>query len=252
MLVERGCGCGNFYQAKVIEVCGATIPTPAKCPGCLAADAESARLAESSRRLAEAERSAEEIRGRDPEEMLRRFGFRDSELEGKDLRNFCCPTALHADRLTLAKKFAGSRTERPGLALLGSPGRGKTHLARGIARSLVLQGKEFRYWKLQDVIAECKRRFRSERETADDYIAWICSFPGLVIIDELGRSRGDQWDTDSVVYPLADRRMALPTIWISNFNLSALEAKYDEAVVSRLMRCQVVTFPDEMEDFRTR
>lgn len=252
MSVERRCVCGAGYCTEVLEVCGAVIPMAAKCPECLSAEAAERLLAEQARSAEVSARAAESVLEQDPDAVLYRFGFRDAELAGKDLRSFSTPTALHGDRLDLAKRFAGGRTERPGLAMLGSPGRGKTHLARGIARSFVLQGKPFRYWKLQDVIGECKRRFRGGSETADDYIGWIGSFPGLVIIDELGRSRGDQWDTDSVVYPIADRRMALPTIWISNYNLSALEVKYDEAVVSRLMRCQVVTFPDEMEDFRAR
>lgn len=252
-MAERPCRkCGEIYQTEVISAFGVVIPKLPRCPECLAREQEAQEAVEEAERVAAEERARAEIREQDPDVVLRRFGFLDRELEGKDLTSFSVPTDLHRSRLELAKRFSGGRLERPGMLLVGHPGRGKTHLARGIARSYVRQGLEFRYWKLQDVIAECKRRFRSDRETADDYVAWIGNFPGLVIIDELGRSRGDQWDTDCVVYPLADRRMAKPTIWISNFGLAELERKYDEAVVSRLQRCEVVTFPETMEDWRRR
>jgi len=251
-LGERTCVCGRSYRTEIIAIFGARIPKAPRCPECYAREEEEREVRRLAAEREAAEREKAERLARDPDQLLWRFGFRDQELVGKDLRNFECPTRDHVVRLEIAKRFAGGQTDRPGLVLLGCPGRGKTHLARGIARSWVRQGKEFRYWKLQDIIAECKRKFRGGGETADDFIAWIGSFPGLVIIDELGRSRGDQWDTDCIVYPLADRRMARPTIWISNYNLANLAQKYDEAVVSRLMRCQVVAFPDSMVDFRAK
>ena len=219
---------------------------------CVQAEEESRQedAAEADRRLAEKYRR--EMAGRDPEDALLRAGFSDKELFGKHLGNFERLTSRHEERWRQVYEFARGGADRQSLVMLGEPGRGKTHLARGIARSWVQLGREVRYYKLGDLIARCKELMGGGGESPEQYVAWICRFPGLVIIDELGRSAGNNWDTNQVVYQLADKRQGRPTVWISNFSLEYLADHYDEAVSSRLQRGLVIHFPSQMEDFRGR
>lgn len=199
------------------------------------------------------EEKRKQLSDQDPEDVLRSRGFFDAELSGKHLGTFIRKTALLEERWQVARDYAAGNLRETSLFFYGFPGRGKTHLARGIARSLIQQGEEIRYWKLGDIIAKCKALMNGGGETPDQYIAWICRFPGLAIIDELGRSAGKGWDIDSVVFPLLDRRQDLPTVWISNYPPKYLGEHYDEAVQSRLCSSKKIrhlAFPEDMDDFR--
>lgn len=189
----------------------------------------------------------------DPEAALKAAGFDDPELFGKHLGNFERSTERLEGFWQLSAKFAGQKgSGRLSLALLGATGRGKTHLARGIARSWLRQGRDVRYVRLQPLIERCKGLMDGSQESPEQFIGQLCRFKGLLILDELGRSAGNTWDTNQVVYPLMDRCRALPTVVISNFTLGELEFHYDAAIPSRLNCCEVVFFSDDMEDFRRR
>lgn len=212
-------------------------------------EAASAKRADDEKR-ADAARFREEMASRDPEEVLLKAGFVDQELFGCHLGNFDRSTKLLDDRWKVAYDFAAGKSSAPALSMLGFAGRGKTHLARGIARSWIKQGREVRYFTLIDIIARCKRLMNSGAESPDEYISWIGRFNGLVIIDELGRSGNGSWVTNSVLYPLVSQRKDRPTVFISNVSLEHLADYYDEAVSSRLSRSEVIWFPEEMKDFR--
>lgn len=189
----------------------------------------------------------------DPETAMRRMGFDDDTLVGKGLHNYEARNDRQKRMLEAARMFAAGEANRFGLFMAGAPGRGKTHLARGIALHCLLQGKGFRYKRIQDLVAECKKRMGPDSsETPEQHVSWLCDFNELLIIDELGRTRGGEWDTDCVIYPLVDRRKSKPTIFISNYSLEQLTEKYDEAITSRLQLCTVMAFPKEMEDYRKR
>lgn len=209
-----------------------------------------ARAAVDAKDLAEIKR--QQLAARDPEEALLAAGFADPDLFGQHLRTFERSTGLQQERWQVAYEFAAGRLKRSNLAMLGHPGRGKTHLARGIACSWIMQGREVRYLLLGDLIAKCKDLMGRDGETPDQYISRLYRFDGLLIVDELGRSSSGDWVTNSVLYPLVDRRKSVPTVWLSNFPLEHLEKHYDSAVVSRLNKGQVIWFPEDMEDFRQR
>lgn len=187
------------------------------------------------------------------ETAMLRMGFDDSTLFAKGLHNFESVTDIQRRLLQVARAFSESKLERPGLFMVGSPGRGKTHLARGIAEHFLARGIGFRYKRLQNLMAECRHRMQKDSsESPEQHIAWFCNFPGLLIIDELGRTRGGDWDVSNLVYPLVDMRKTRPTIFISNYSLQQLTEKYDEAITSRLQLCTVMAFSGEMEDYRKR
>lgn len=156
-------------------------------------------------------------------------------------------------RLNMAKAFV-SGGGRQQLFFFGPPGRGKTHLAVGIMREWIAGGGAAVYWPLMQLIGKLKDLMTpGKMETPQQRIEWLCNFRGLLIVDELGRSKGDTWDRDEVVYSLLDRRLALPTIWISNYGFDELAKIYDEAIASRLKSCLVVSWPGNIiPDHRER
>lgn len=179
---------------------------------------------------------------------------RNSALAGKTFDNFEATTPELVARLKFASQYAARETGKDSLLLWGSPGRGKSHLARGIMAEEAKAGTSCIYWPLMQLVAMLKGMMgKYSIETPDSYVDWLCRFDGLLVIDELGRSAGGNWDRDQVIYPLADRRQHKRTVWISNYSPDQLTEIYDEAIVSRLMAGSVVSFlANHIEDRRTR
>jgi DNA replication protein DnaC len=187
------------------------------------------------------------------EQYLHRQGWhRQPALDGKTLENFDQTTPEIKARLRVIRQYVGGELGDT-LLMFGAPGRGKTHLARGIMAEFARQGRRGIYWPLMQLIGKLKGLMNGGVETPDSYVDWLCRFQGLLIIDELGRSKGGDWDRDNVIYPLTDRRQNLPTVWISNYDTTQLESIYDGAIVSRLMAGRVISFPERyMADWRTK
>lgn len=188
------------------------------------------------------------------EEVWRQGLHRNPAMVGKTLDNFKADVYDLKTRLTLAREFVENPDAKKQLFFYGPPGRGKTHLAVGIMRAWIESGRPAVYWPLMQLIGKLKELMTpGKMETPQQRIEWLASFKGLLIVDELGRSKGDTWDRDEVVYTILDRRLDLPTIWISNYGFEDLAKIYDEAIASRLKSCLVVSWPgNSIPDHRER
>lgn len=89
-------------------------------------------------------------------------------------------------------------TEGRGVLMVGTVGVGKTHLAVGIMRELVLQkGARGRFCDFRDLLSQVKRTFsdksRSEAEILDPIFA-----ADVLVLDELGAVQATDWTFDAV------------------------------------------------------
>lgn len=167
--------------------------------------------------------------------------------------------------------------ENRGLVLFGEAGRGKTHLVVGILRDLIFRhGVAARFVEFSHLLSELKAGFDEGVGEATTLLPLV-RIPVLVI-DELGKGRGTDWEMTIVDALVSHRYNALATtLATTNFlpaapsgvvtvNLSTWAAgagdasppraptlgdRVGERVMSRLR--EMCTFaPVRGEDFRTR
>ncbi|MCK5643625.1 MAG: ATP-binding protein [Gammaproteobacteria bacterium] len=170
---------------------------------------------------------------------------RNEPMKDCSLENFVTDSAALSQRKTTALEYLS--LNHPGMMVFfGDTGRGKTHMAIGIMREWAILGRPVLYWPLMQLLAKLRSMMNGGHEKPDQLIDWIAKFPGLLVFDEIGRSKGDPWDRDSVIYPILDHRQNMPTIVISNFNSDELSVIYDEAIASRLKSGKIVSWPGHL------
>lgn len=192
------------------------------------------------------------------EVMWRQGVCRNASMANCSLKNFEVNSQAQKDRMKLACWFLSpdNKGKVTQMFFYGPPGRGKTHLALGIMQGWIEAGGHATYWPLMQLVGKLKKLMTDKgglHSTPDDFIDYLANYKGLLVIDELGRTRGESWDRDTVVYQLLDRRQGLPTIWISNYDLEQLSEIYDAAIASRLQSGKVITWPGQtIPDYRAR
>ncbi len=160
------------------------------------------------------------------------------------------PTEKHVKVLDLAKKYHRKELDRKSLFFYGPTGTGKTSLALTMMEAAKAEDRRVIYRTIPEIIATCRLKMNPANiGTPDEYIFDLCQFNGLLIIDEIGRSKGDNWDKNEVLFPLFDNRMEKHNLWISNYNLNQLSEHYDPAIASRMQTAYMIGF-DGIEDFR--
>lgn len=149
-----------------------------------------------------------------------------------------------------AIKFHNKELEKKSMFFYGPPGTGKTSLAMAIVNEAKAQGRNAIYRTVQDIISHCKRCMdRPEVETVEAYLSWLYNYRGLLVIDEIGRTKGGDWDKNQILFPLIDKRLGKHNIWISNYSLDELSNHYDAAISSRLQTAAIIGFKG-LDDFR--
>jgi DNA replication protein DnaC len=160
------------------------------------------------------------------------------------------PTKRHGDIRSLAEKYHLKEVDRKSLFFYGPPGTGKTSLAKAIVSAAKAEGRPAIYRTVQDIVSRCKRCIESpEVETVEAYLNWLFSFNGLLVIDEIGRTKGGDWDKNQILFPLIDKRIDKHNIWISNYSLDELARHYDAAISSRFQTATIIGF-NGIDDFR--
>lgn len=191
-----------------------------------------------------------EIRAAD-EQRRRETDQRNRQYQIAKLFNGSCVPARFADRtldsyaattngqkraLEISRRFADGFTKGQGASMVfcGKPGTGKTHLACGIARTLMENLHSALFLTVLSAIRHIKETYRqgsdrSESQAIDDLLS-----PDLLILDEVGAQLGSEHEKMLMFEVINERyQQCRSTILISNLNADELTAFMGDRVMDR-------------------
>jgi DNA replication protein DnaC len=112
-----------------------------------------------------------------------------------------------------------SKTPQRGLAFVGGPGLGKTHLASAIVKSLILdQGVDCRFVDFFQLLGEIRHAYSEERSDQDIMRPYIEA--RVLVIDELAKGRNNEWENTMLDQFISSRYNSANklTLFTTNFN----------------------------------
>jgi len=115
--------------------------------------------------------------------------------------------------------YLGATEEGLGLLFTGTNGVGKTHLAVGVLRELVMEkGASGQFWDFHELIREIKRSFDPSTRTTEVQVLEPVIETDVLLLDDLGAWRMTDWMVDTLFYILNTRYLAKrPTLVTTNF-----------------------------------
>ena len=160
------------------------------------------------------------------------------------------PTDKHRQIIESAKRYHLKELDKKSLFFHGPTGTGKTSLALLMMEAAKAEERRVIYRTVPEIISTCRLKMNpANAGTPDEYINDLCQFKGLLIIDEIGRSKGDNWDKKEILFQLFDSRQDKHNLWISNYSLNQLAEHYDPSIASRMQIAYMIGF-DGLEDYR--
>jgi DNA replication protein DnaC len=118
------------------------------------------------------------------------------------------------------------------LTLYGSTGTGKTWIAAGLARALILAGGKVNWQRMVDLLSTIRADLKIDegRQTLRSY-----KRGAVLVLDDLGSERPTDW-TNEVLFDLLDYRYnyTLPTVITTNLDGPGIGKTYGVRIVSRL------------------
>ena len=108
------------------------------------------------------------------------------------------------------------------LALAGEVGRGKTHLAFGIAYCYIEKERIVKYWRVSNLLETMRNWYRQERQVGKSPIEWAMEVD-LLILDDLGGEKKSEW-ADERLEDVIDHRYLnhKDTVFTTNMSLTQL------------------------------
>lgn len=133
------------------------------------------------------------------------------------------------------REFTMGWLSRPadGLMITGQAGRGKTHLAAALTRTLVLIRQEALFYRASEFYHQLRDAYRDE--TDDDLVISKTLGYRFLFFDDLGSGSLSDHERRSTL-ELLDRRLneELPTCITTNWSLAQIAERMDERIASRL------------------
>lgn len=164
--------------------------------------------------------------------------FSDRTLDG-----YHAESAGQARALKIANRYveAFGETDGASLVLAGKPGTGKTHIACGIARALIEQGRSALFMTVLQALRHIKDTYRRDSDKSEsDAIADLLR-PDLLILDEVGAQLGSEHEKMLMFEVINSRyQECRATILISNLNASELTEFLGDRVMDRFREAGAV------------
>ena len=159
-------------------------------------------------------------------------------FKDRTLDSYIAKTTGQKDALAFAKEYAENfdqvlKTGRSCI-FVGKPGTGKTHLAIGIALSIMQHQQSALFVTVQRLIRRVKDSWYTKEETESEVIDAYAS-PDLLILDEVGVQFGSEFEKQVLFDVLNERYENLkPSILLSNIPSEQLSDYLGERVTDRL------------------
>ena len=169
-------------------------------------------------------------------------------FKDRTLDSYIAKTSDQKTALAYAKEYAENfdqvmKTGRSAI-FVGKVGTGKTHLAVGIALSIMEQQRSPVFVTVQRLIRRVKDSWRTKEETESEVIEAFAS-PDLLILDEIGVQFGSEFEKQILFDVLNERYEKLkPSILLSNIPREQLGEYLGERVTDRLREngCKMIPF----------
>lgn len=153
----------------------------------------------------------------------------------------------------LTREIGRDHESAKGLRLTGPVGCGKSHLAAGILREVVLKGYSGLFHNSPDLLSEIRATFRDNAGPSEDDLIEEISAVDLLVLDDLGAEKISDFVLDRF-YLIVNKRYeaCLPLIVTTNCDMETLTGRLSKRVVSRLMEMclSMGRFPEE--DYRMK
>lgn len=137
--------------------------------------------------------------------------------------------------LAYAENFADALGNGRSMVFCGTPGTGKTHLAVGIAHSVIAQGYTASFTTAMDAIRTVRETYRKGNEKTEREVISQFAEPDLMIIDEVGSQLNTEAEKVTLFDLINARYQAMkPMIVMSNLTISEVEQYIGERAFDRL------------------
>lgn len=125
--------------------------------------------------------------------------------------------------------YRGFSAQKLGMLFFGTPGNGKSHLARAVQRSLDADGWATLFLDWPQLVEIAKATFNqrpadgSQRAASIDGIVRAAVNADLVVLDEIGAGDLTDWEFKTLLFPIINGRQGKKTIYTTNLSPDRLE-----------------------------
>lgn len=184
------------------------------------------------------------IKNRETEEVLNVFknhSLINKDLELAELNTFKPQNQSQQDALTKAREYVESFDGKSGFFFIGEPGRGKSHLAAGIAKELTLRKKTCIFISLPRLLTEIKSTYNKKSDVSEKDILKAMQNVDLLILDDVGAEKADEDERKGAwargkTFEVLDSRLGKSNVITTNYRSKDLIKMYGERDFSRMVQ----------------
>lgn len=221
-----GCGC-RYYTRISISPRGIVHNERTNCRCTLEYQARVQPEVEAANRINQRRSLCQEI-----DALFRPWNLlRDDAYSHMRLEKFKPEDITHEKALKYLRNY---RLEQGGICLYGRQGRGKTHLAFGLARKMEQMGYAVLVLKSIDLLNRLKRCYIAKDDQKEVQVMNILKRADLLVIDDIGTEKPTGWVLEKLYEVIDYRNARSATIFTTNLDGEEMERKLGGPLTSRV------------------